>query len=56
MRWSVRWATWTRSTATERQERAQPVALALRIWMPAQRVRATDGTALALALDYGLKL
>jgi transposase len=38
-----------------RQERARPVAQALHTWMHAQRQRATDGTALARALDYSLK-
>lgn len=38
-----------------RQEKARPVAQALHTWMLAQRVRATDGTALARALDYSLK-
>jgi transposase len=38
-----------------RQEKARPVADALHTWLLAQRVRATDGTALARALDYSLK-
>jgi transposase len=38
-----------------RQENARPVAVALHTLMLAQRVRATDGTALAQALGYSLK-
>lgn len=38
-----------------RQEKARPVANALLAWMLAQRQRATDGTAVARALDYSLK-
>ena len=38
-----------------RQEKARPVVDALHTWMLAQRLRATDGTALARALDYNLK-
>jgi transposase len=38
-----------------RQEKARPVAVAMHTWLLAQRVRATDGTALARALDYSLK-
>ena len=38
-----------------RQERARPVIEALHTWMLTQLLRATDGTALARALDYSLK-
>ncbi|WP_371132307.1 transposase [Variovorax sp. SG517] len=38
-----------------RRQKARPVADALHAWMIAHRVRATDGTALARALDYSLK-
>ena len=38
-----------------RQEKARPVSVALHTWMLSQRVRATDSTALARALDYSLK-
>ncbi|EJL68225.1 transposase [Variovorax sp. CF313] len=38
-----------------RQHKARPVADALHAWMVAHRLRATDGTALARALDYSLK-
>lgn len=37
-----------------RQQKARPIADALHAWMIAHRLRATDGTALARALDYGL--
>ncbi|WP_234827643.1 IS66 family transposase, partial [Mycobacterium tuberculosis] len=37
------------------QHKARPVADALHAWMIAHRLRATDGTALARALDYSLK-
>lgn len=38
-----------------RQHKARPVTDALHAWMVAHRLRATDGTALARALDYSLK-
>jgi transposase len=38
-----------------RQEKARPLADSLHAWMLAQRLRATDGTGLARALDYSLK-
>jgi len=38
-----------------RQQKARPVVDALHTWMLAQRLRATDGTALTRALDYSLK-
>lgn len=38
-----------------RQQKARPMADALHAWMIAHRLRATDGTALARALDYSLK-
>lgn len=38
-----------------RRQKARPVADALHAWMIAHRLRATDGTALARALDYSLK-
>jgi transposase len=39
---------------TERRRRSKPVADAWHEWMLGQRSRATDGTALAKALDYSL--
>jgi transposase len=45
----------TQQRTSIRQEKARPVAEALHTWMLAQRLRATDGTALARALDYSLK-
>ena len=38
-----------------RQDKARPLADSLHAWMLAQRLRATDGTGLARALDYSLK-
>ena len=38
-----------------RQQKARPVADALHAWMIAHRLWATDGTALAHALNYSLK-
>lgn len=38
-----------------RRQKARPVADAWHAWMIAHRLRATDGTALARALDYSLK-
>lgn len=38
-----------------RQEKARPLVDSLHAWMLAQRLRATEGTGLARALDYSLK-
>ena len=38
-----------------RQDKARPLADSLHAWMLAQRLRTTDGTGLARALDYSLK-
>ena len=37
-----------------RQAQAKPIADALHAWMPAQRAKVPDGSAIAKALDYSL--
>ena len=39
----------------DRRTRSAPIAQALHDWLVAQRTRATDGTAIAKAIDYSLK-